>query len=242
MKKILIFAFIVSYFVGSAQNLELLYKGNIVEDTLEIDVENVLIRNDIYIDIVNHSTRPINVKVRKTELSILEETENSFCFGIFCYDSYESPTAFTISAQDTFSQATDGAEAFHIAYSPYNQIGISYIRYTFFNEQFPEDSTSFVAKLVTTPTSNIKTITESPLVIYPNPSDRDYVIFSFNNREENSLIFSICNTNGQILYSRSISQGTNYEKIDITGFPAGMYFGTLMANGRVYSSQKFIIQ
>ena len=103
MKRILIFTLVLSYFVGNAQNIELLYNGNVVGDTLEIEVENLLTRNDIYIDIVNLSTRPVDVKVRKTELSILEGTENSFCFGTYCFETNESHVAFTIPAQDTFS-------------------------------------------------------------------------------------------------------------------------------------------
>ncbi len=242
MKRILIFTLVLSYFVGNAQNIELLYNGNVVGDTLEIEVENLLTRNDIYIDIVNLSTRPMDVKVRKTELSILEGTENSFCFGTYCFETNESHVAFTIPAQDTFSQATQGTNAFHITYMPFNQIGISYIRYTFFNELFPEDSATFVAKLVTSPTSNIITMATTEIAIYPNPAHTDWVTFSFNNTPLNNLNLAIVNAKGQLIYSCSVSQAENRVKIDISHFPAGIYFGLLENKGTIYASQKFIIQ
>lgn len=245
IKKLLFIAFMSSGFAGISQNLELLYNGGSVGDTLSVEVPNLLSRNDIYLDIVNHSTRPISVKVRKTELSIVQGTENSFCFGTFCYDTDESPTAFTIDELDTFSHASQGDQAFHISYYPYNHPGASYIRYTFFNELNLDDTISFVAEIIAMPSTAIKEQSDIQILVFPNPAIGNTIHIDYNwidgNTKEEKSIFSFTNAIGEIVTTYPIHQNSGSISINIENLSSGIYFATITKKGQSVYTKKIII-
>ncbi len=245
IKKLLFIAFMSYGLSGISQNLELLYNGGSVGDTLSIEVPNLLSRNDIYIDIVNHATRPLSVKVRKAELFVVPGSENSFCFGEFCYDTDESPTAFTINASDTFSHASDGDQAFHISYYPDNNPGVSYIRYTFFNELDLDDTVSFVAEIIAIPSTDIAEQSEMQILVFPNPVIGNTIHIDYNhidgiNKEEKS-IFSFTNAIGEIVTTIPLHQNSGSISINIEDLSSGIYFATITKKGQRVYTKKIII-
>lgn len=245
IKKFLFIAFMSYSLAGISQNLELLYNGNSVGDTLSVEVPNLLTRNDIYLDIVNHATRRISVKVRKTELSIVPGSNNSFCFGTFCYDTDESPNAFTIDELDTFSHASQGDQAFHISYYPNNNPGVSYIRYTFFNELNLEDTISFVAEIIAMPSTAITEQSDMQILVFPNPVIGNTIHINYQRidgiNEGRKSIFSFTNTIGEIVTSFPLHQNSGSVSINIERLSSGIYFATFTGEGQRVYTKKIII-
>ena len=235
-------------FSGMSQNLELLYNGATVGDTLTLHVTNLLSRNDFYVDVVNHSDRAtIDVKVRKKELFIVQGTENSFCFGTACFDSEVSPVPFTIDPLDTFSYATQGDHAFHISYFPFNNLGTSYIRYTFFNTMAPdEDTVSFVAEIVADASSFIEQQALYHIRSFPNPAEGDWlkVEYDFTEMigETSPLLLHFTNIMGQTVQMLSLSKSSDVIELQTKNLPSSLYFLTFTHKGNVIASQKIVIR
>jgi hypothetical protein len=99
-----------------------------------------------YIFITNNATVPKNLLVKKQELDVLPGTFNSFCWAGSCYPPFifVSPDVLTVGP----GQTTSGDD-FYGEYSPENQIGITDIRYTFFDSENVNDSVSVIVRYKT---------------------------------------------------------------------------------------------
>ena len=60
------------------------------------------------------------------------------------------------------------------------------------------------------------------LIMYPNPAQNEVTISFGNGTISGKINISVTDINGKILFHKNV-QGTNY-KIDVSNFPAGMYF------------------
>jgi len=83
IKKLLFIAFMSYGLAGISQNLELLYNGGSVGDTLSVEVPNLLLRNDIYIDIVNHSHDRFQLKLEKQNFLLFRAVKIVFALVNF---------------------------------------------------------------------------------------------------------------------------------------------------------------
>ncbi len=247
MKKIALFALILFQLSGFAQNLELLFEGAQIGDTLTLHATNLLTKNDFYIDVVNHSERAtIEVKVKKTHLYIVEGTENSFCFGTSCFDSYISPIPFSINPLDTFSYATQGDQAFHISYFPFNNIGTSYIRYTFFNVMDPDnDTVSFVAEIISENTSLIAEQNQHLIQLFPNPVINDILNVEYNIEggvpTYHTPYLLLTDIFGKVIYTEPLTQLSGTIKLNTSRYVPNVYFLSFINNGKKVVTHKVII-
>ena len=91
---------------------------------------------ELHIKVKNLTDKEIEVKVRKTEISLVDGSVNTFCWGGSCFMPivYTSPLSTKIGANTTDFTSFAGD------YYPEGVNGTSIISYTFFNVQDEEDS------------------------------------------------------------------------------------------------------
>lgn len=146
MKK---FILLLSIFAGlsfgvHAQSSLTVFQDNIMlENDSEIVVFNTPDLDPIEVPLIvsNFGSNDLQVKVKKYDLSLIENTASNFCWGEFCYpsDVFESPQAIMIPV--------GGSEtSFHGDYKHLSNEGISRVRFTFFDENNPVDSTSVIVE------------------------------------------------------------------------------------------------
>jgi len=80
----------------------------------------------VQLAVENISDNNINVKVKKTEISVVPGTENSFCW-VMCYDASVLVSTKYITIPAHSMNSTD----FYGEYYPKGHLGTSIIRYTF---------------------------------------------------------------------------------------------------------------
>jgi len=88
-------------------------------------------------DIINKTSESIEVKVKKIEGELVENSMNTFCMAGSCFppNVYETPNAVTIAGNGSY----DGD--FHVQYQPLSTIGTSFVTFVIFDSNNPTDST-----------------------------------------------------------------------------------------------------
>jgi hypothetical protein len=246
MKKLILFlvlfssAFYLS--VRSQGSLSLQYIGGPIEPNSTVliigDPSDEPIKIDI--QVTNHSSVALNVKVKKTIHAgdTLTGTTNTFCWGV-CYppNIYISPYSRTIEAGAT-SDDFDGD------YSPLGIIGMSTIMYTFFIEETPTDSVAVIVEFKASPTAVQEELLDKITFsnAYPNPS-AEQVSFDYNLPEEISQAqLSISSILGAQVKQVTVTSSGNTVRIPVYDLQEGVYFYTLKADGKNLVTRKMIIQ
>jgi len=242
IKNILLSCFLIAFLPNSiAQNLVLydfddkvisndtIYKaGNTNDNLLEIGFK-----------ITNSGTSAINVKVKKEEISIIDGTENYFCWKE-CYapDIFVSPDFLTIEAGATNDRSFKGD------YKPYQNNGESEIRYTFFNVDDEQDTaTVLVVYQVSTPTAinlaenNKKLISKA----FPVPA-RDFVRIKYNIDEANNVKLEIFNLQGSKIEEKEIIKLKGEYILFSYNYKQGIYLYQFTQNGQIIESGKVVFQ
>lgn len=185
----------------------------------------------------NNGSTSIDVMVKKTELSVVPGSTNSFCWDI-CYPTTTYASAHWVSIASGSSDSTH----FSGDYSNYGTLGSSLIRYTFFNRSNANDSVSVIVNFTTTPTA----ISESVFSIefsnaYPNPAS-NFVNFNYNLQGTSSAEFVITDLLGSELYRAELENENNKLMIDVASFNAGVYFYSLRVDGKMQFTRKLIVR
>jgi len=190
-----------------------------------------------YIFVANSSDTALSVKVKRVEISVLDSTSNYFCWGL-CYGDTisESPIAVTIPPHDT------NKVDFTAHYAPNGHIGISTIRYVFFDEDNRSDSVCFVVLYNTTPIGIEDQKPVKNLVrVYPNPAEKmanfEYSIGTYS---ESSLV--IRNLLGSAVKTIKLTTGEGRFSLNTNELNDGIYFYSLIVNGETKISRKLIIK
>ncbi len=198
IKKIAILASLYMFlgFGGFAQSLSLIHGEEIVSnDTVYISgtFSDDLI--ELHVKVQNLTDKEIEVKVRKSEVSLVDGSVNTFCWGGSCFmpSVYTSPVSTKISANGTDLNSFAGD------YYPEGIQGTSIITYTFFNVHNEEDSV-MVTAFYQAGASGIEdfTLQKEKLRIYPNPVV-DQVNIEFSALPENPYSVRLLNLNGQLI-------------------------------------------
>jgi len=187
-----------------------------------------------YLHVTNNSASNMDVMVKKTEISILPGSENSFCWGS-CYipTVFVSPTPITIIAGQTDLSSFSGD------YMPKGFAGLSTIRYTFFSKTNVNDSVA-VNVVFGSGTASINSFeTESAVSAYPNPAT-SFVNFTYQSNASSNGELVILSAAGTEVYRTAISPNTPLN-VDVRNFNAGLYFYSVQANGQKGAVRKFIV-
>lgn len=215
---ILIMCFMGS--AGFAQSLSLTFGDMIVSnDTVYLtgDISDELI--EWHLKVKNLTDKDIDVKVKKNEIYLLENTVNTFCWGsCFMPTVYTSPVSVKIQAftTDVLSFAGD--------FEPYGMFGTSIISYTFFNTQNQEDSV-MVTAFYQVGTSGISSqgLNNELLKVYPNPFV-DRLNIEFQNSIESPYSIRLLNLNGQVVKELVSNSRSKEQSFYVGNLPGTIFF------------------
>lgn len=236
MKKIFVLSLLFTTLLSAySQSVGVIYENEEVADTLVLPISDLENFNVIYLDLFNKSSRNEKVRIRKEEISLLEDSYNSFCFGENCYEVVEPEEVIEIAAGDTFSFAEQGERAFHISYFANGKIGKSVIAYTFYNADMPEDMHTITVIFDSeTPLAVSEQNTMAEIEVFPNPTS-DKLYLQQNPGWKTATLHTL--EGGQVR-SWQVGQSNAFDVGDLAN---GVYLLTLK-NGQGQKSVKIIKQ
>ena len=233
---------ILLMFLGSfavAQSLSLSHSGNTINngDTVMVSDPDANATLDIHLTIQNISSSTINIKAKKTEISLITGSINFFCDWNTCYppNSYVSLVGLDLTAGNTNS-------AFIGDYLPSGNPGESIIMYTFFNTDDATDSIAVIVKFI----AGVVGIDDAkPSVeisnLFPNPATNK-VSVKYNLNGANNAQLEIRNVLGSLVKKVSINESNGLLNVDVSDLTNGVYFYSFIVNNEIIKSKKLIIQ
>lgn len=242
MRKILyLIPLLTISFWASAQSLSLSYAGGAISNGGNVYVYadsgyyNVM---ESHIFVTNTSAGSLDVKVKKTEVSTISGSENSFCWGM-CYlpAVFVSPDPITIGAgvMDDHSFIGD--------YKPRGHLGETVILYTFYNIANTNDSVCVNVHYTATPVA-VPTFVATPTLsnAYPNPASSK-VSFNYDLKSFASEAFIIIkDLTGNEVKREYISGSTGRLTLNVDDLSEGVYFYSLIIDGKASTTKKLIVQ
>jgi len=246
MKKTIILYLIIflSITIGFSQSLtihltedgEPLFNG----EEITISSESVELEIECYLYVRNNMDHAIDVKARKIEVDILENTSNHFCWGDACLPptQYESPAAWTIE-----SGATTETGDFEGHYNPTGKSGTSKIMYVFFDDNNPEDSIGVLVNYVAGETGLDEYILNNIQFSapYPNPaSDVVHFDYSFPTEIKTARLI-IYNIEGLKVKELPINSYSGSLNICITDLQQDFYLYSLLTDRFIIKSGKLLV-
>jgi hypothetical protein len=184
----------------------------------------------VQLAVENISNNNLNVKVKKTEISVIPGTENSFCC-VMCYDASVLVSTKYITIPAHSINNTD----FYGEYYPKGHLGTSIIRYTFFDMNNAVDSASMIAVYVATPVGIEELVENNNILLYPNPTSG---IANLNLDLKNDLTLEIFNSLG----ARVLQENILNNSIDLSLLPEGIYYYRIKENNRIKTNNILVIQ
>jgi len=241
MKKILLITFL-AYFstLGLfAQSIQISVGGKVLNngDTVILVSTDTLVSFTLPAIVKNNSTKSISIKVKKAELSIINGSENYFCW----YQCY-IPNVFVSPDSILFSPGSTNTN-FSGDYISHGYSGASYIMYTFFDMHNTNDSIAFVAKYVAGSGVGIENAKAKAQVsnIYPNPA-RNTVSLNYDLNGAQYAQLEIHNILGSLVKTVEIDKTSGLLNIDVTDLNNGVYFYSFIVDDKVITSKKLVIQ
>lgn len=240
MKNLLISAILVCFTIFAfSQSLEIYHDGVLVpgESAITVlgDPSDPLI--EIEVDVKNISTDTINVIAKKFEISVIPGSTNMFCW-LQCFP----PFVFEAPNPDTLYPGEVSSE-FNGEYAPAGNAGITIMRYTFFDQNNPNDSvcfyTHFFASSVGVEEIGNETVSVSNA--YPNPASSqtsfDYVL----PQSASSATIRIHNLLGAVVREAVLTERSGKATIDISGLNDGVYFYSVVVNNQTIETKRLIV-
>lgn len=246
MKKILLSVWIISMVAVTvyAQNLSLSNAGGAIAPNA------TLIQTGTYdsvglatsLNVKNTGTERIGVLCKKTELTMLNSTEISMCWAGQCYgpEVYISPEDQQIGAGETNTQFV----------AHYNQVefnhlpaGESVVRWVFYDRGNVNDSVSVTVRYITYGLGVGEQITADGMLsnIYPNPASGNAGL-SYTVPSGMQGMIRFRNILGESVKTIILPPGTDKLTIDTREFSDGIYFYSLVVDGKVTRTKKLIVR
>lgn len=236
MKKYyLLFIFLLSssVLVFSQNSLRLYYNDILLanDDTMYFFMDSSQYTAQyVQLAVENVSDNNLDVKVKKTEISIVPGTENSFCW-VMCYDEsvlvstkYITIPAHSINNIDFYGE-----------YYPKGHLGTSIIRYTFFDMNNTTDSASMIAVYVATPVGIEEMRESNNILLYPNPTSG---IVNLNLDLKKDFTIEIYNSLGAKVLQENIISNC----VDLSQLPEGIYYYRIKENNQIKTNNVLVIQ
>ena len=189
-----------------------------------------------HVFVTNTTANTVRVKVKKVEIVVLDGTMNLLCWGL-CFDPtvYVSPDPIEIGAGITNNSDFSGH------YIPGGIIGISTIRYVFFNDANPSDSVCFNVDYDTYPQGISKQSDITSTNAYPNPANNS-VNFSCSVPQDSDAKLIIRNLLGTVVRDVDINSKSGKLSLNTSDLADGVYFYSVIVNGNPQFTKKLVIR
>lgn len=242
MKKIFTLVFLFASIYSFGQGIVLKHANLEINnnDTIHVVPRYLNADDVIYIDIENTTSQELGVMVQRQVISLLNNATTVFCIGDACLDGDVSIFPEVIAAGGSLTHADDGDRSFHIFYNPNGSIGVSLLKFTFFDQTTPTISRTIYIQLDNTisVSDNSSNIT---LSAYPNPAANRVTIEHNLLSNPNGAQLIIRNMTGVSVYSSPIGNSTK-TNISLEGYTPGIYFYSIEVNNKSIITKKLIIK
>ncbi len=185
-----------------------------------------------YVTVFNNSASPKNVKVKRIVISEATGHQNAICWEQ-CYipEVDESPSSIVIPANGSLNNFSG-----HLY--PNGSGGTSQIKYVFFDENNPNDSTTFDVTYQVwglSVNSNELKVSEP----YPNPAS-GFVNFNFSNNQGSSYLV-LYDMLGNTVRKSALNGVSGNLKLDVSKLTSGIYFYQIVENGVSSNAKRLVI-
>ena len=238
MKRHLLVAILsILSFVGFSQTLELSYGSHstiinygdtiIAEDSANVG-EIIAAINVKNLDVSSH-----DIFCKKEYIDTVPGTYNYFCWGGSCLPPYvfSTTTATTIESGATSTE-------FSAHYQPNSNGGITIVKYTF--SVLHGDSAHFFVKYIGLTGVSDNELSYSISNLYPNPATNNaYINYSIPFGSDAVVaLYDVC---GKLEQEYVLTDNMGILSLDLSQLPAGVYFYSINANGKIVKSDKLIV-
>ncbi|MBL7905786.1 MAG: T9SS type A sorting domain-containing protein [Bacteroidales bacterium] len=234
---------IVNYTIANiaANSFEVTYAGSVITNNQEITIQNEPNHDpsEIAAIVKNINTIGVNAKVRKYDLSLLENTSSNICWGPSCYPPFvfDTPEAVNLA-----SGASD--ESFRGDYTHGGVQGASKVRFTVYNVDNANDTLSFVVNYIIGYVGVDDFTVSNPEVsaAFPNPATSS---ISFNYRLPSSSTgakVKITSLLGTVVDEIILDKTEGKANINVSNLKNGIYFYSLMLNNSAAITRKFVVK
>jgi len=195
-----------------------------------------------YLLVKNIGSKTIDVLCKKSQLSMLDSTEITMCWAGSCYSplTHISPNAQTITVGQTITDFVG-----HYTQSAFQHFkpGESVVRWVFYDQSNVNDSMSVTVKYTTYPlgVDDAKAKLGVLSNAYPNPSIA-HTSFSYAIPSDATGEIIIRNLLGSNVYSEQLQSSTGKVTITTENLSDGIYFYSLVIDGRVSQTKKLIVK
>lgn len=197
------------------------------------------------IDITNMGSTQNTYNVKRYDYVLNTNASAHFCFGGNCYTSATevSPNPLTLNSGQSASQVAGSYNLLTVELDEAPTVGISKIKYTFFNTANVSDSVQITVNYNVTAPVGIKenTKTIGSLELFPNPA-KGFTSIRINSPIAAESELMVYNSLGEVVYSKNLflNEGKNKIDVNLENLPSGVYFASLKT-GEASISKKLII-
>jgi hypothetical protein len=193
----------------------------------------------------NSSGASLSTKVRKVTLAAATGQNLYFCNGSTCYPptTNVSANAVSIGGGQEIPNGT-GTYGIRTDFDNGSVASMAIVRYRIYDVSNTSDSASVTIYYNVT-TAGINTFSNKIFVsdAVPNPaSDVVGLTYNLNGAMANEASVKIFNAIGTLVKTIPVNATKSNMQVDVSDLQEGFYFYSIMADGRVSSTRKFIIE
>ncbi len=228
-----LFAFLFSLFCISAQSQNIVVHS--YDEYIAVNSNN----GDYFHHgaiVTNTSTEVIDVKVKRHIYSVCAVDSTHFDWDLCC-----TPVTLGESIGYLSVDPGDSISAF-AAWCFGSSTGVSCtdsIRYTFFDNDDPSDSTSIVFKYVAGPDIGISETNPYSIKLFPNPVG-DRLMLDFNTFTAENAMIVLYDISGQAVLKKELNASTH--QVDVSTIPTGIYMCSILNKGTEILREKLVIK
>jgi hypothetical protein len=195
-----------------------------------------------YFNVKNVGANTIRVLCKKVQISLLDSTEVTMCWAGGCYGSGTnvSPNDQPIAPGETITEFS-GHYA-QVAFSHFKS-GESIVRWVFFDRANVNDSVSVTVKYTTYPLGIAESIAQQATLsnFYPNPAISDASCsYSVPAGIQGTIV--VRDILGAAVQTHILSSASGKVTINTANLNDGIYFCSLLVNGKNIQSRKLIVR
>jgi hypothetical protein len=222
----------------SAQSLRFEWDGHEygIGDVIECTNDEYGIGEYIqHMQIRNLTGEDIPVIVEKEILEDLEGTINSFCWGAcFGPDTFVSPNPVTVAAN---SVSDEGELSFHVLFDE-GVFGRVRMRFFAYAEGQAADRI-YIDVTFNKSGDGVNSHSMTMGKAYPNPAS---TLVHFDYSFDGNLTAVVYNLLGQEVLRQDLNANNGQMTLSVADLQEGIYFCTMMVNGRARSTEKFVVK
>lgn len=237
MKKTLLFISLFASAIVLRAQIDVLYQGNVVNDTIVIYEQSPNEESYLYFNCKNNSSSALTARITAETVYGTEDIHvMSICVPGSCVPG-------TISGE--FELASN-AEAECDAWIEING-GLAYGTTTLFSFTIQDtrnaanSKTMFVKYIIDRNSINTLAKNNVSIDLYPNPVRNVVTVdYSLSGGMQNKI--EIRNMLGSVVKEISIADNQGTQRINVSDMPNGVYLCSVVCNGKVYKTKKMVVK